>query len=194
MQIERAILGVTTLGPGSRLAIWVNGCDRHCKGCVSVRLQAKRPENETDEREFLKGFDLSRADGVTVSGGEPFDQPQGLLRAVSYLKEAGIDDILVYTGYTYEELKARRDPATDAVLKQIAVLIDGPYVSLLDRGRGNLKGSANQRVIVLNKEFSARYAAYECDRRTMQEFRAGNVLIGVGIPDRAYIERFLKNE
>ena len=107
MQIERAITGVTTLGPGSRLVVWVNGCPRRCKGCVSPRLQASAPQNERDVIAFLRQFDLSDVDGVTVSGGEPFLQTEELLRMVRYLRGQGVEDILVYTGYTLGELRAR---------------------------------------------------------------------------------------
>lgn len=190
MQIERAVTGVTTLGPGKRLAVWVNGCYRKCKGCVSPRLRIFNPLNEVDIEQYFAAFDLSKVQGVTVSGGEPFEQARELYRMVTYFCERGIDDILVYTGYTIEQLQERKDEYTDGVLSKIAVLIDGPYVEEADFGTGNLKGSQNQRVIVLKEKFRRRYAGCYRKKRRMQTLTAGNIVLAVGIPDREFIDKF----
>ena len=123
MQIERVIVGVKTLGPGNRLAIWVNGCHRRCPGCVSPRLRRFRVDHERDVKQLLGMLDLSGVDGVTVSGGEPFEQPDGIVEIAEFCKGRGIDDILVYSGYTLEQLRARRDKSTDDALAAISVLI-----------------------------------------------------------------------
>ena len=194
MQIERAIAGVTTLGPGSRLVVWVNGCPRRCKGCVSPRLQASAPQNERDVIAFLRQFDLSDADGVTVSGGEPFLQTEELWRMVRYLRGQGVEDILVYTGYTLGELRARHDAATDGVLAAISVLIDGPYREEENSGKGNLKGSDNQCVHIFREELRARYEAYSREERAMQEFHFGGYTVAAGIPTAQYIAAFRRDE
>ncbi|MGN0813405.1 MAG: 4Fe-4S single cluster domain-containing protein [Candidatus Coproplasma sp.] len=190
MQIERAMQGIRTLGPGERFVLWVNGCFRRCKGCVSQRLQAFNPFNEQDVIEYLSRFDFSGVTGVTLSGGEPFEQYTELCRAVKYFNEQGIEDILIYTGYTIEELRAKKISEIDYVLEHIAVLIDGPYIQKMDSGRGNLKGSDNQRVIVLNPKFRLLYDEYYCDERAMQEIYIGNIILAAGIPDREYISKF----
>lgn len=190
MEIERAVSGVKTLGPGNRFAVWVNGCKKRCKGCVSERLQKKRPENERDVISFLSEFDFSEVDGVTISGGEPFDQIADLEKMVVYLHEAGIKDILIYTGYTKEQLEVWQDDRVKNVFNLIAVLIDGPYVAELDSGEDNLKGSLNQRIFYLNGEFKDLYSDYRKKKREMQEFEIGNYSLAVGIPDREYIRKF----
>jgi len=90
-------------------------------------------------------------DGVSIHGGEPFAQPEGLLALVTALRERGCAHILVYSGYTYERLRrvALRRPAIGAVLEEIDVLIDGPFIAALADGAGPWTGSANQRVIDL---------------------------------------------
>ena len=192
MQIERAVLGVETLGPGKRLGIWVNGCKRRCKGCVSPRLQIPCPENECDVIEFLSGFNLQKVDGVTISGGEPFDQLTDLKKAVDYFYDNGIKDILIYTGYTKQELDSRSDERITEIFKKIAVLIDGPYVIELDNGKDNLKGSMNQRVLYLNREVVEKYEQFRKRERSMQEFKFGDYVLAVGIPDKNYIKNFVK--
>jgi anaerobic ribonucleoside-triphosphate reductase activating protein len=90
-------------------------------------------------------------DGVTVLGGEPFAQPDGLLALVVALRSGGCRHILCYSGYTYEALRRQAEwqPAIRAVLDEIDVLIDGPYVAALADGAGPWTGSANQRVLTL---------------------------------------------
>ena len=190
MQIERGVMDITSLGPGKRFCVWVNGCKRGCPGCISLRLQAEAPQNECDVEEFLRDFPLSRADGATVSGGEPFDQPSELNKLTRLLCERGIDDILVYTGYTLEQLRARGDADTDAALSRIAVLIDGPYMRELDDGTDNLKGSANQRVLFLKQGYEKKYAAYRRSERAMQELTMEQTLLAAGIPPTGFAEKF----
>lgn len=190
MRIERAVNYVEALGPGRRLCVWVNGCSRRCKGCVSARLQAVDEGTEAEIEEYFLGYNLSAIDGVTVSGGEPFEQIAELERLVKYFRRRGVKDILVYTGYTLEELRAKKDERVERILSQISVLIDGPYVAELDSGKGNLKGSENQTVHYLDESVRAAYEAYQTERRSVQEMTLGNVLLGVGIPDTEYIKRF----
>ena len=90
-------------------------------------------------------------DGISILGGEPFAQPEGLLALVRALRGRGCPHILCYSGYTYEHLRrwARRQSAIGAVLDEIEVLIDGPYVEALAGRAGAWTGSGNQRVIDL---------------------------------------------
>jgi anaerobic ribonucleoside-triphosphate reductase activating protein len=88
-------------------------------------------------------------DGVSILGGEPFAQAEGLLALVKELRRRGCKHILCYSGYTLETLmeKARRQSAIGEVLADIDMLIDGPYVEALAGGAGAWTGSGNQRVI-----------------------------------------------
>lgn len=194
MQIERTIKGVKTLGPGNRIVVWVNGCHRNCPGCVSKRLQKKAPQNEQDVIGYFNEFDLDDVDGVTVSGGEPFDQTEELYKLVNYFIDKKILDILIYTGYTIEELIKKKDKRIDYILENISVLIDGPYIEKLNDNTGNLKGSSNQRVIILNKYYQKKYDEYYTAERAMQEFWFGNIFVAVGIPTQEYINSFIKKE
>ena len=88
-------------------------------------------------------------DGISILGGEPFAQPGGLLGLIQALRARSCGHILVYSGYTYERLcqMAEHDSAVAAVLDDIDILIDGPYVAALAPDAGSWKGSSNQRVI-----------------------------------------------
>jgi anaerobic ribonucleoside-triphosphate reductase activating protein len=88
---------------------------------------------------------------VTILGGEPFAQLDALLALVLALRSRGCRHILCYSGYTHEALErqARQLPSIGAVLGEIDMLIDGPYVAALANGAGPWTGSANQRVLTL---------------------------------------------
>jgi len=110
-------------------------------------------------------------DGVTVLGGEPFAQPDGLLTLVLALRSGGCRHILCYSGYTYEALRRQAEwqPAIGAVLDEIDMLIDGPYVAALADGAGPWTGSANQRVLALkplSEDTSTDRVPLETDHRS----------------------------
>ena len=189
MNIARILWPVKVLGPGNRIGIWVCGCRRGCKGCSNPELWDRKPEYEAtiDEVMELIGRIAQQhpADGFTISGGEPMDQAQALAQLLPRLK-AYSNDILIYSGYRIEELRNRKntatdDAATDEVLSQAAVLIDGEY-----REEENtdvlLRGSANQRIHILNPDLTEKYREYLAGARNqIQNFTTSNGVVSVGI-------------
>lgn len=192
MLVERIVSGVTTLGPGKRIAIWVNGCNRACPGCISPRLQKFDESTECNIIDILGNYDLVNIDGITISGGEPFEQIDDLYDLVCFLNEKNIEDILIYSGYTYSDLLAMNSYKVTSILEKISVLIDGPYLQELNYNDDNLKGSKNQNIIILNKKYEEDYKTYNKNKRDMQVFELGNKIVGVGIPDKKFISEFLK--
>jgi len=190
MQIERAMAGVTALGPGNRIAVWVNGCHRRCKGCVSPGLQAFNRNNEREIESFFEGFSFEEASGLTISGGEPFEQVSELQKLVDYSRQRGCDDILIYTGYTYDALKNKNDKTIDDILSKISVLIDGEYIEELDDDKCSLRGSTNQRIIILNENYEEDYHKYLEIGRTQQILDLGYYVLGVGIPNKKFLADF----
>ena len=90
-------------------------------------------------------------------------------------------DVLIYTGYTLEELKGKRDPATDEILSRIAVLVDGPYVDERNEGRG-LMGSSNQRIFIW--KYPERYKDAETCERHVQFVGEEHSLLQIGVPPK----------
>lgn len=88
--------------------------------------------------------------GITLSGGEPFCQAKPLAELAKRVHGAG-KDVVVYTGYTWEELAASQDPDIQALLGQADLLIDGPFIQELRNLELSFRGSENQRLIDLNK-------------------------------------------
>jgi anaerobic ribonucleoside-triphosphate reductase activating protein len=86
-------------------------------------------------------------DGITMLGGEPFFQPEGLAALLRALKRRGVDTA-VYTGYTLETLGRREEPDVRGALRLTDLLIDGPFVRSLAAGAGRWRGSRNQRLVL----------------------------------------------
>jgi anaerobic ribonucleoside-triphosphate reductase activating protein len=127
----------------------LSGCEKRCPGCIAVETWPLGSGVEMSVSEVVKAtLDPGGAprDGVTVLGGEPFLQPEGLLSLVTALKAHG-QHVTLYSGYTLEELLSRQDPVISQILDLADILIDGPFVKELSGDAGEWRGSTNQRII-----------------------------------------------
>ena len=184
MIIGRIYYPVLVLGYGRRVGIWTCGCKKKCKGCTSPELQDESSGKEISVEELLKYVNpvIAEADGVTISGGEPFDQAKELRRLIEQLLEMSVDDILVYTGNTYQELNSLQNEDVQYCLKNIAALVDGAYVQELDDGTG-LRGSSNQR-LYMNK-YRERYQNWGNCKRKQQCIELSKGLVFIGLPEES---------
>lgn len=188
--VSRLHFPVTTLGPGRRVGVWFQGCSIRCPGCISVDTWATGRGLTTVASvmdalaEWLPG-----AEGITISGGEPFDQPEALLTLLCRLRESTAADILVYSGHGEGILHpwlARAEGLIDA-------LISDPY----DRDAPQslaLRGSDNQRLHLLTDLGRRRFASFEreigpADRRFDAMFDADGEVWFAGIPGKGDIRR-----
>lgn len=140
-------------GPGRRSSLLVSGCDLGCRGCWVPALHPadagqRVPVDVLADALLDPGYER---DGISILGGEPMQQCEGVLALVQAVRARGCPHILMYSGYTYERLRrmATRQPAIDAVLDAIDMLIDGPYIAARANGASPWTGSSNQRVINL---------------------------------------------
>lgn len=180
ISLGRMYYPVKALGPGNRVGIWMNGCNRDCIGCISPELKVYDNSKEVTVNEIMQMVRRieSRIDGFTISGGEPFYNPEALNALVQSL--AGIcDDILIFTGYTIEELRAQGKEAVNSALNTCAALIDGPFIKELNDNRG-LRGSTNQRCWVFKHH--DKYEGIETTDRILQNIVYGNRVLAIGIP------------
>ena len=174
---------VRVLGPGLRYCLWVQGCARRCPGCVAQEAWDMRAGKPIEEEALSWEIALSGAEGLTVSGGEPFLQAEALARLIRSVRQKKDMDVIVYTGNTYEALAA--DPAAAPLLRQTDLLIDGEYIRELDDGKG-LRGSSNQRAIPLNARGEALLALWARQARCREVFRHGAEVHEVGLPGDAH--------
>lgn len=145
--LNRVYFPVTALGPGRRVGIWLQGCSVRCDGCMSLDTWAPaRRLLAIDELMDHIAPWLAEADGVTISGGEPFDQPEALHALLTALRTAFCGTILVYSGHPFDRLQERHG----AALRLIDVLISEPYDAACVEP-ALLRGSSNQRVHCLSE-------------------------------------------
>ncbi|MDR3323432.1 MAG: radical SAM protein [Zoogloeaceae bacterium] len=190
LRLNKAHYPVTVLGYGRRVGLWVQGCGIRCKGCVSQDTWAAEGGSAVSVAEVLdwcKTKAASGLDGVTLSGGEPFEQPQALAALLDGLarwrQEAGLTfDVLCYSGYPLKTLRARHA----ALLEKLDALIPEPYADALPQG-GAWRGSANQSLIPLSPLGQARYAGKDAPaarEKTIQVALEGERVWMIGIPER----------
>lgn len=188
--LSRLHFPVTTLGPGRRVGIWLQGCSIRCPGCISADTWAAGQGQTTTEAvvDTILSW-LPDAEGITVSGGEPFDQPEALNVLLRELRRLSPMDILVYSGYPFDALSGwlRENPGL------IDVLISDPYDERAAQTLA-LRGSDNQRMHFLTELGSARFVSFDRptladDRRFDVMFDADGTVWLAGIPARDDIHR-----
>jgi anaerobic ribonucleoside-triphosphate reductase activating protein len=136
-------------GPGPRFVLWVQGCSRHCSGCFNPLTHAADGGYELSVDEILRNIPFDDVGGITVSGGEPFEQPDEMALLLEILKAEKLH-CLVYTGYVYEELVDMQSKIIGRCLSFIDILIDGPYQND-NPAITAWTGSGNQRILKLEK-------------------------------------------
>ena len=140
-------------GSGIRTVIWFQGCLHNCIGCQNPETHDMNGGIVVDVDELkMKLKNLKYQSGITLSGGDPFFQPEAALEIAKFAKSIGLN-VWAYTGFTYEALlsdKSRLD-----LLKNVAVLVDGKF--MMDKKSLNCKfrGSTNQRLIDVKKSLEA---------------------------------------
>jgi anaerobic ribonucleoside-triphosphate reductase activating protein len=157
LSLSRVHFPVTTLGPGRRLGIWFQGCSIRCPGCISAETwgPGKRRVGIAQLLEQLTPW-LAEAEGITLSGGEPFDQFPALLALLQGLRQSTPLDILVYSGYSLEDLQ----PLLLQAGGLIDALISDPFDERSEQSLA-LRGSDNQRLNLLTPLGQERFASYQ---------------------------------
>lgn len=138
-------------GPGFRYVVFTQGCPHHCEGCHNPQTHDFAGGSVVDTETMLGQIQANPLlSGVTFSGGEPFCQPKPL-KALADRVHTIKKDVTIYTGWTYEALCAMHDPDVDALLSVCDVLVDGPFIEAQRDPELLFRGSANQRLIDMNR-------------------------------------------
>lgn len=180
LSLARIFYPVTTLGPGKRVGIWLNGCNKRCKGCISPELRQYDASKELCVDEIMERIEQipGEIEGFTISGGEPFLKPSALNKLVQKLMDIN-DDILIYTGYTMDELYDMENDDIHSVISLCAALIAGPYEESLDDNKG-IRGSSNQQCLIY--KYPEKYQGIEQMERKVQTIVYHGNLLMLGIP------------
>ena len=135
-------------GTGLRASLFVSGCSHQCPGCFNKEAwdfnygKEFTTEFEDEIIEDLKN-EQRPLRGLSILGGEPFDNVNGLIGLV--VRASSLKDVWVWSGYTFEEILA--DKEKKFMLEQIDVLVDGKFIQRLHDPKLRFKGSSNQRII-----------------------------------------------
>ena len=134
-------------GPGKRLLLFTQGCSIRCKGCVNSHLWNFGEGTDATAEEIVRLCESYDIEGITLHGGEPLDQAEGLLEIAKSLKLKG-KTVILFTGYTYKQLllKSQR-----ALWKIADIVVSGRY----DESKRNIylqfRGSTNQKIYLSGK-------------------------------------------
>lgn len=151
MRIANTIQDSIVDGPGLRFTVFTQGCPHHCIGCHNPETHDPNGGKEVTVEELTARMNSNPAtDGITLSGGDPFLQAKECAELAKLAHESG-RDVWAYTGWTYEQLLKEGDPDRLALLEQVDVLVDGPFVEKLKSYSALFRGSSNQRLIDMNK-------------------------------------------
>lgn len=189
LNLSRVHFPVTSLGPGSRVGIWFQGCSIRCPGCVSVDTW-RSGLGQTTVDAVIDAIEpwLPEAHGVTISGGEPFEQPEALCALLTSIRKTTAIDILLYTGYSIEAVShwlSRMEGLIDA-------LISDPFQIDLPQTLP-LRGSDNQRLHLLTDLGRSKFHSAESETSAIPQidvmFDSNGVVWIAGIPKRDDLSR-----
>jgi anaerobic ribonucleoside-triphosphate reductase activating protein len=132
-------------GPGKRYTIWVQGCSIHCKGCINPDTWNPKAGTEIDEKTLIDDIKSLKGsiDGITLTGGEPLDQIDGLLK---FLPEIFNEfSVFLISGYGKQIILEKKKE----ILKYVDILCSEPFVESCIEKNLLWKGSSNQLVEAL---------------------------------------------
>ena len=141
-------------GPGVRVSLFVSGCTHRCPGCFNPEtwdFQFGAPFGEEQIQEILRYLRPNHIKGLSLLGGEPFE-PENQLAVLELAKRVRAElpqkDIWCYSGYLFETLaEGKIGTYSRALLEQLDVLVDGPFVAARKNLSLRFRGSDNQRMI-----------------------------------------------
>lgn len=151
LRVLDIVMDTVVDGPGLRASIYLAGCYHKCPGCHNPQSWDMNGGKEMEVDEIVEILKQSGHTKFTITGGDPFYQPIGLLELVVQIrKEIPGSNIWCYTGFLFEDLLDREEMVL--ILKNIDVLVDGPFIQELRDETLMYRGSSNQRVLEIPKD------------------------------------------
>lgn len=141
-------------GPGLRMVIWTQGCIHNCVDCHNPQTHNLCDGFDMEIDEIINKMKTLRLQkGITLSGGEPFLQPEALEAICKEAKKNNLD-VWAYSGFTLEQLLDNKNPSyfkNLSLLRQVDILVDGKFVTEKKDISLKFRGSSNQRIIDVQK-------------------------------------------
>ena len=157
VRVLRFLPATDAEGPGRRAALWVQGCSIRCPGCFNPHSWTSDGGQPVGWPELAEGVRAAAADhdieGLTLLGGEPFDQAAPLASLAETVRAGGLS-VMTFTGYVLEDLRAAGREDFDRLLAATDLLVDGPYLAQRPERRRPWIGSDNQRFWFLTDRYA----------------------------------------
>lgn len=144
LRILHIVEGTSVDGPGLRTSIYLAGCNHRCPGCHNPDSWDPRGGEDRTLDELMQVIAYNEAP-VTLSGGDPLQQPDAVRALVHRIKQELGYNVWCYTGYTWENIV--NDPMLLDAVRELDVLVDGPFIQQLRDIKLRFRGSRNQRLI-----------------------------------------------
>lgn len=169
------------LGPHKRFIVWVQGCNKRCKGCIAPDSWALDGGELMDVKVLADQIIMQKdIEGITISGGEPFLQQQALCSLISAVREQKNIGVIIYTGMNYSAIKD-----TD-LAKMSDIIVDGEYREELNDDK-SLRGSSNQNVVCITERYKDIIAKhYGIDGRKIELLFLSGKMQMIGIPNKEF--------
>jgi len=144
LRVLHIVEGTSVDGPGLRTSIYLAGCNHHCPGCHNPASWNPQGGEERTLDELMQVIAYNEAP-VTLSGGDPLQQPDGTRELIHRIKQELGYNVWCFTGYTWDEIM--KDSKLSAVVRELDVLVDGPFIQAQRDISLRFRGSRNQRLI-----------------------------------------------
>ena len=144
-------------GPGVRAVIWVQGCTLGCAGCYSASTHPHSAASLVKPSEISQWLlSIPNIEGVTFSGGEPFEQSAAILETIQFVrKKSPAFTFFAFSGYPYQELLSSTDRSVTELLHNCDMLSTGPFVAKLRDKSLLWRGSSNQELHYLSNVYES---------------------------------------
>lgn len=171
------------LGPYKRFIVWVQGCNRRCKGCIAKDSWAVDGGELVDIDALSERIIQQEAiEGITISGGEPFLQQDILCELIAKVRNRKDIGVVIYTGMKYSEVE------NTTLAHSADLIIDGEYVEELNDNK-SLRGSSNQNIICITERYKGIVPDYYGRQgRKIELIMADGVTKMIGIPSKEFAQ------
>jgi anaerobic ribonucleoside-triphosphate reductase activating protein len=158
LRVAQVIPCTEAEGPGRRFALWFQGCPLRCPGCCNPEMLPFTGGQRlalSRVLEQVRGVATRHGvEGVTLLGGEPIAHAAGAASLAREVRRLGLT-VMVFSGYTLEEIRRMSDLAVHDLLAHTDILVDGPYVREMPETKRRWIGSSNQRIHFLSSRYCA---------------------------------------
>ncbi len=194
IRLNHKLASTKVLGPGNRYVIWTQGCLKRCRNCINPAGQSLEGGYLVSINSLMEEIRAQTGiNGVTISGGEPFLQFDGLRELVHQIKSAADYDVMLYSGYRLQEIIDKIGKAqAEEFFADVDIFIDGSYRDELNYG-SLYRGSDNQQIYF----FTDKYKSFEEEivhtknRDIEFDIDKDGQIVMVGIPPQNFYQEFI---